>query len=110
MLSWRSLTRSTRRPSIIAAHQQVQPDLKLYREALLKAPAVFRRIAETMEKRAGEHKTKFIKGGDRISPPKQSTLPRRRPTPRVSAAWKPIRGQDQSRGDHGDLSRTFANC
>ena len=49
--------------SIVSAHQQVQPDLKLYREALLKAPAVFRKIAEGLDKKAGERKAGLIKTG-----------------------------------------------
>jgi hypothetical protein len=49
--------------SIISAHQQVQPDLKLYREALLKAPAVFRKIADNLEKQATERKAGLIKTG-----------------------------------------------
>lgn len=49
--------------SIISAHQQVQPDLKLYREALLKAPSVFQRIADNLEKRASDHKSTLLKTG-----------------------------------------------
>lgn len=47
--------------AIIDAHTQVGPDLKLYRQALLQAPDVFRRIAEDLDKRATEKKSTFIK-------------------------------------------------
>lgn len=49
--------------SIIAAHEQVKPDLKLYREALLKAPGVFKKIADNLDKRATENKSTLIKTG-----------------------------------------------
>ena len=47
--------------AIIAAHDQVGPDLKLYREALLQAPDVFQRIAEDLEARATDKKSTFLK-------------------------------------------------
>lgn len=49
--------------SIVSAHQQVKPDLKLYREALLKAPAVFRKIADGLDKKASERQAGLIKTG-----------------------------------------------
>lgn len=47
--------------AIIAASNHVAPDLKLYREALERAPDLFRKIADTLEKRAGEKKSSFLK-------------------------------------------------
>lgn len=47
--------------SIIAANEQVQPDLRLYKEALLKAPGVFRTIATNFEHKATEHKSALLK-------------------------------------------------
>lgn len=46
---------------IIEAHTRIGPDLKLYRQALLKAPEVFSKIAETMDSRAPETKSTGLK-------------------------------------------------
>lgn len=45
----------------IEAQARVAPDLKQYREALLKAPQVFRKLADTMDERAGKRKAIILK-------------------------------------------------
>jgi hypothetical protein len=46
---------------IIEAKERVAPDLKLYRQALLKAPDVFRKLADSLEKRAETRKSTILK-------------------------------------------------
>jgi methyl-accepting chemotaxis protein len=46
---------------IIEAQARVAPDLKQYREALLKAPDVFRKLADSMDERAGNRKAIVLK-------------------------------------------------
>ena len=46
---------------IIEAKERVAPDLKLYRQALLKAPDVFRKLADNLEKRAETRKSTILK-------------------------------------------------
>ncbi|MFO0904211.1 MAG: hypothetical protein U0939_14500 [Pirellulales bacterium] len=46
---------------IIEAQARVAPDLKQYREALLKAPDIFRKLADSMDERAGKRKAIVLK-------------------------------------------------
>lgn len=47
--------------AIIDAHARLGPDLRLYRAALLKAPDLFRQVAQTFEERAAQAQSTILK-------------------------------------------------